>query len=265
MRPALTIAATAAAMILTLGACGSKSSADQAAGGSGGGSGNAAVTVLDKLTAGTKAEPAGKAPPPATREQLLAAAEQFEALTIAALKLPPGDLTTLRMAARGSAEAVRTSLAPDLAAQLSAALAKIDLAAQQGKPEEIALGATESWRMTLLGAAGDPAMPLPLDLLTNAAWRYTADTHTLPPDWHDASETLAFAYKQWNTARQRFRSDTGIKAFDDTLVAMQEAIAHQDVAAGRAAAGRLLAQIDPLIANYRLPAGAKLPAAAPGQ
>ena len=255
MRPAL----LPAVICLALSACGSKSSADQAGSGGGGGGGNAAVTVLDNLTAGTKADAPGKAPPPATRAQLNYAAEQFEALAIAALKLPPGDLTTLRLAARGSAEAVRASLAPDLAAQLSSALAKIDLAAQQGKPEEIALGATEAWRMTLLGAAGDPAIPLPLDLLTNAAWRYTADTHTLPPDWHDASETLAFAYKQWNTARQRFRSDDGVKAFDDTLVAMQEAIAHQDVAAGRAAAGRMMAQIDPLIANYRLPAASAAP------
>lgn len=254
-------AATAAVLIAALlCSCSSKTAGDSsAAGGGGGGGGNPAVTVLDKLTAGTKADTPGKIPPPALRAQLNFASEQFEALTIAALKLPPGDLTTLRLAARSSVEGVRGALPPDLAAQLAAALAKVDLAAQQGKPEDVALGATEAWRMTLMGAEGDPDMPLPLDLLINAAWRYTADTHTLPPDWHDASQTLAFAYKQWNTARQRFRSDTGIRTFDDTLVAMQEAIGHQDVAAARAAAERLLAQIDPLKANYRMPAGQASP------
>ena len=228
---------TTAMLALALAACGQPgASSDTATAGPG----KSATSV---------AVPAGSA----TNAPLLAAAEPFEKLTETAFSATPASLDLTIAEVRTAAAGVRGLLSASAARQLDERLISIASARGSNSRADLAIAAVEGYRVLVSAASATAKVPMAVNLLDYAGFRYDANLKAKPARWADMMEAMVFAREQWSSISSRV-TDPGLRGrMDISLSEMEGAAKRQDVSAASAAAQSELALVDDLEKFFNAP------------
>ncbi|HEV7386064.1 MAG TPA: hypothetical protein VGN89_14380 [Phenylobacterium sp.] len=198
--------------------------------------------------------PAGAATPAldAAQAGLLAAAEPFEALTEMAFTAKPLELDRSIATAVATAEHVRPALPSDAQRDLKTQLDAIAAARRVDDRAGVALASVEIYRLLVSHAAAGP-VPMEVNLLDYAGFRYDADLKARPSRWDDMAEAAAFGQEKWDAIAARV-TDPGLhdrmaKALSD----MAAAAARKDAALAADAVKRELDLVDLLEVFFTRP------------
>ncbi|WP_338467977.1 hypothetical protein RXV95_05320 [Novosphingobium sp. ZN18A2] len=179
----------------------------------------------------------------------LAAAMPFKALAEQAQTANDATLKALIGAARKAADGVSTKLDASKDVILRQQLKAIDAARASGERTDLALGAAECFRILASEAPDNGRVPVAVNLLDYAGFRYRAALSASPARWSNAEGAIRFAQRQWAGLSGQVADPDLRNAVIASLDDMHNASTSHDAAAGRKAANRALDLIDRLGAN----------------
>ena len=216
-----------------------------------------AAIIAIGLTTGCERAPQGKtvaaAPIPARAPvTLLTAAEPFEALTETAFTASRPQLTATALRAEAAAETVRGKLPAEAARELASRLAQIQTGLQTDNRADVAIASVEAYRI-LVSAAPRARVPLEVNLLDYAGFRYQADLRAKPARWADMAKAAEFASSQWQALLPRV-TDPGLRGrMQGAVRALSLAEAQHDRARADLAAQTQLGLVDELELHFNQP------------
>lgn len=202
--------------------------------------GNVATTAnntIDSAVSPARADP---------NAALLAAAEPFEALTETAFTATPPALDAAIAEVRTAAARVRGDLPAAARTGLDERLAAIASARGAGKRADLAIAAVEGYRILVSGASGAAKVPMAVNLLDYAGFRYDADLKAKPVRWTDMSEAVSFGREQWASISPGVTDRALSAGMETSLKDMAAAASTKNPTLAAASAQRELALVDDL-------------------
>jgi hypothetical protein len=218
---------------------------------------SAALLALG-ATAGCDHPPPGNTvaavPPPTTAPAQapapqLAAAEPFEALTETASTASRAELQTAALKAEAAAAAVRGYLSPQAAGELASHVVEMRAALQKDNRADMAIASVEAYR-TLVSAAPRAQVPMEVNLLDYAGFRYQADLRATPIRWADMAQAGTFARSQWATLSPQVTDPSLRSRVQDAMEGLRIAQEQRDPAQADRAARMQLDLVDELEAHF---------------
>lgn len=131
------------------------------------------------------------------KSQLLAAAEPFETLAELALSSDAADLPALEARVSRSAAKVRALLPSDQRSELDQRLNALNDDAAKRRSADAARDAIEIYRTFVEAGAEASSVPVAVELLDYAGYRYEADLRAVPVQWSDMLGVDDFAAHEW--------------------------------------------------------------------
>lgn len=160
---------------------------------------------------------------------LLAAAEPFEALAVAAFSARWPTLDRGIATAVATAEHVKPAVPADAQRELNTHLDAIAAARRNGNRAGIALAAIEVYRL-FASYAPPEVVPREVNLLRYVGLRYDADLRAQPVSWTDMVEAAAFGQRVWGDIQGRV-ADAGLRdSMSKALADMTRAAERRDPA-----------------------------------
>ena len=182
---------------------------------------------------------------------MLAAAEPFEKLTETAFSGSPDTLDVTIGEVNDAAGRVRRTMTGNVVLRLDERLADIAAARKSGDRAELAIAAVEGYRVLVSAVSGGGIVPIAVNLLDYAGFRYDADLKAQPTRWADMTQAALVGREQWTLISSRV-ADPSLRAKMDTILGEMAAAVQGRNASSAAAASQLeLALVDDLETYFK--------------
>lgn len=188
---------------------------------------------------------------PVTSKILLAAAEPFEALTETAFSADKAERAKAIELASNALGGIQSVVPQYVARKLDRNMAAIVAAELANHPADIALASIENYRALVSAVPGTPVVPVDVNLLDYAGFRFEADAQATPTRWDDMARGLNFARQRWSGIVSNVAVIKVAPRFEAALNAMDKAVQEKNLPRARAAAKRELDLVDVLEAAFK--------------
>lgn len=159
---------------------------------------------------------------------LRAAAEPFENLTEISFSAAwPTIDQTIRQAEAASRRS-RGVLSETAASELDEHLAALRSARQKRDRAGLALSSIEVYRVLVSAVKDNARIPIDVNLLDYAGFRYQADLKASPIRWDDMARAVSFARKRWEALPSNAKASPVGRRFEMALADMDKAAAQKN-------------------------------------